>query len=221
MILKRVLNAMIDQRLISYIESIQPTRSDIYKQLEEIADNDKIPIIVPETGYFLQLICTILKPKRILEIGTAIGYSALWLCDNTEAIIDTIEINSERIEQAKKLFLSLNKIDRINFHLGDAIDILPTFIGMNEYDLVFIDAAKGQYHKYFEQIEKITNKGAIVITDNVFFHGMVPGIEEPSKRLKPIVDKIDGYNQMLHNNDRWATSFYTVGDGIAVSIKKD
>ena len=210
---------MIDQRLISYIESIQPTRSDIYKKLEKIADDDKIPIIVPEAGYFLQLICTILKPKRILEIGTAIGYSTLWFYDNTEAIIDTIEIDSERKQQAENLFKRLNKNERINFYLGDAIEVLPTFIGEKAYDLVFIDAAKGQYHKYFDLIEKITDKGAMVITDNVFFHGMVPGIEEPSKRLKPIVDKIDGYNKMLHNNDNWVTSFFTIGDGLAVSIK--
>ena len=211
---------MINEVLLQYMQSIQPVRSDIYNRLENIAKEEGIPIIMQEAGYFIQMVCSIYKPKHVLEIGTAIGYSALWILDSSDAFLETIEIDEERVARSQQLFNETGYTERVKVHYGDAIDILPTFHKEYPFDLVFIDAAKGQYIKYFEQLETLTKSGAIVITDNVFFHGMVPGINEPSKKLEPLIKKIKQYNLMLKNNEKWHTTFYSVGDGISVSIKR-
>ncbi|OEH84604.1 hypothetical protein BHU72_08905 [Desulfuribacillus stibiiarsenatis] len=210
---------MIDSQLVTYIQGLQPIRKPIYTQLESIAKEEGIPIIYPETGYFLELLCKIQQPKRILEVGTAVGYSALWMLDATNAVIDTIEIDSERVKRAQQLFEENHYANRIKVHEGDAIDVLPILAQDMQYDFVFIDAAKGQYVKYFDVIDQMTSKGAIVVTDNVFFHGMVPGIVEPTKKLASLVKKIQSYNVKLQHLENWHTTFYSIGDGIAVSIK--
>ncbi len=212
---------MIHPQLIEYMQAIQPQRNEAYQKLEVRAEHDQVPIIPPETGYFLQLICSLQKPKTILEVGTAIGYSTMWLFDHTSAIIDTIEIDAGRMEEARELFATIDRDQRISLYHGDANEVLPALASERKsYDLIFIDAAKGQYMKYFQVIEQLSKSGTIVLTDNVFFHGMVAGIEQPPKRLKPLVDKIDKYNRMLHLLPGWRTSFYSIGDGIAVSVKE-
>ncbi|WP_084019395.1 O-methyltransferase [Desulfuribacillus alkaliarsenatis] len=211
---------MINEDLIKYMRTIQPARTETYTKLEEIAIAEKIPIIPEETGYFLRLICSLYKPQNILEVGTAIGYSTLWFHDNSEAQIDTIEIDEDRVKRSRGLFADLGYDKRVRVHHGDANDILPTLAKQYNFDLVFIDAAKGQYKKYFQEIDAMTDKGSIVITDNVFFHGMVAGIKAPTKKLAPLVKKIQAYNHMLKNNDGWQTTFYSIGDGLSVSIKR-
>ncbi len=211
---------MIDEQLIRYMDQIQPPRSERYSRMEELAARDHVPIINPHTGYFIQMLCMAIRPKRILEIGTAIGYSGMWMLDHSDATLDTIDIDGERLQMAMALFADMGVSERVRIHHGDANQILPSLVGGQLFDLVFLDAAKGQYMNFFQHVDKLTDSRAVVITDNVFFHGMVAGIEQPPKRLAPLVRKVDAYNRMLQEHPDWHTTFHSIGDGLAVSIKR-
>lgn len=204
-----------------YIEQLNS--KDLSQELENIksyALAHKVPIMVDEGLDFLLMIVKVLKPKRILEIGTAIGYSAIRMALVSEATIDTIERDQESYEIAKKNIILLNMQDRINLHLADAL-LFDESVLTEKYDLLFIDAAKAQYIKFFEKYTPLLNENGVVLTDNLLFHGLVTTDEEiASKNLRSLVRKINEYNHWLKENELFDTTFFAIGDGIAVSVKK-
>lgn len=209
---------MIIQDEISYIRDLQGSRNNLYKIMEELAKEKHIPIITPEVGCFLQLICQLNKPQNILEVGTAIGYSTMWLHDSSDAEIDTIEKDVERWEYAVNFFGNNFKNTRINFYQGDALELLGKMQG-KVYDLIFLDAAKGQYNKFFDLIEPLTKKGTIMITDNIFLSGKILAGAEVKRRKRTMVNNMNQYNKMLAANPNWTSHFFTIGDGIVISIR--
>lgn len=188
------------------------------EELEEYAKINNIPIMQKDGIEFL---CNYIKEnniKNILEIGTAIGYSAIKMCLISEDVkVTTIERDEERYNIAIKNIERFNLKDRINVILGDALDIVLN----DKYDLIFIDAAKSQYIKFFEKYEVNLNTNGTIVSDNLSFHGLV---EDPTKthnrNTKQLVGKIRKYIEYLENNKKYDTTFYKLGDGVAISIKR-
>lgn len=171
----------------------------------------------------LQLL-SLKKPKKILEVGTAIGYSAIRMAEALpDAEIYTIERNAKRYEEATRNIEELHFKDRIHVFFGDAIESAKTVQTMAPYDVIFIDAAKGQYQRFFELFEPMLSDDGMIITDNVLFKGLVATNYEEEiedKRKKQLIGKIDRYNQWLMSNPDYQTCIIPVGDGIAISTKR-
>lgn len=182
----------------------------------------KIPVIKPETRELVKTQLLIKKPARILEIGTAVGYSALFMSRYAPqgATIDTIELSEERVAEAKKNIASQKKETVITIHQGDAADVLKT-LKSETYDFAFVDAAKGQYIYYYPEVMRLVKKGGVIISDNVLQDGEV--LESHflvEKRNRTIHDRMREYLYTITHDDRLDTAILSVGDGVALSVKR-
>ncbi len=191
-------------------------------ELEKIktkALENHIPIIMDDT---LEVIAKILKeknPQRILEIGAAVGYSAICFSEYLaeKGIIDTIERDEERIIEAKENFIKAEVTDKIILHEGDAVDILPTL--NNKYDVVFIDAAKGKYPFFLSQALRMLNNDGVIIADNILYKGYVMSDYNKHKQ-RTAVRNLREYIKETTENPNMETEILEVGDGLAISRLK-
>lgn len=189
------------------------------KKIKEYALTNKVPIMLDDGINFLTSFISKHKVKTILEIGSAIGYSAIMMALVDPSIkIVTIERDEERYLEAVKNIKTLNLENQITLMYQDALEINLT----DKFDLVFIDAAKGQNMKFFEKFSSNLNDGGYIITDNINFHGFIDKDESEikSKNLRQLVRKIKQYINFLKENEIYETEFHDVGDGIAVSNKR-
>ena len=188
------------------------------EDIEEYAKTNNIPIMQKDGIEFLTNYIKENCIKNILEIGSAIGYSAIKMAlvdDNIK--VTTIERDKERYDIALKNIESFKLNDRINIIFDDAFNVELT----DKYDLIFIDAAKAQYIKFFEKFDKNLKLNGVVVSDNLSFHGLVEDETRTSNRnTKQLVRKIKKYIDFLKNNENYITTIYSIGDGIAISIKK-
>ena len=188
------------------------------QEIEKYAKENNIPIMLPDG---IDYLCDIIKKrniKNILEIGTAIGYSAIRMATVSDDInITTIEKDIDRYNIAIDNIKKMNLDSRINVILGDAID---TFVD-NKFDLIFIDASKGHNIDFFEKYKNNLLDGGIIVTDNLSFHGLV---EDESKAItknqKGLVKKIKKFIDFLDTNKEFDTEYVSVGDKISISIRK-
>lgn len=213
---------MMDERLKRYVQSLIPPREEKIMKLEEVATNHNVPIMdVISIEVLLQLL-TFIQPKRILEIGTAIGYSAIRMAKAIpEATVITIERDEERYKQALANISDFGLEQRINVLFGDALQVMKELEQNEPFDVLFIDAAKGQYKRFFEQYSPLIKTGGVIFTDNVLFRGFVSAHdEEIPKRLLPLVKKLRHYNEWIMEHPNFKTTILPVGDGVAISIKK-
>ncbi len=192
---------------------------DIIKEIEEYAEKENVPIMNKRGINFL---CKLIKEKNIkniLEIGSAIGYSSIKMALCSDDIkITTIERDEIRYNEAIKNINRCNLNNRINIIFGDALE--TKIDGL--YDLIFIDAAKGQNIKFFNMYKNNLAKNGIIVTDNMSFHGLVEETERiKNKNLRQLVNKIRKYIVFLKENTEYTTKFYKTGDGIAVTVKKE
>lgn len=188
------------------------------KEIEKYAKDNNIPIMQKDGIKFLEEYIKENNIKKILEIGSAIGYSAIKMALIDRNIkITTIERDEERYKEAIKNIDKLHLNNQIEIILKDALDIEIK----DKYDLIFIDAAKSQYIKFFEKFEKNLNDNGAILTDNLSFHGLVenPGLTN-NRNTKQLVKKIKNYIDYLITNDKYDTKFYSLGDGISVSRRK-
>ncbi len=183
---------------------------NIIKQIRDYADKNNVPIMMDEginylTNYILEN-----GVKRILEVGTAIGYSAI--------TVTTIERDEKRYLEAVKNIKKMELEDRIDLIYNDALEVNLD----GTYDLIFIDAAKAQNIKFFEKFENNLNDNGTIITDNMNFHGLVDKeiSEIESRNLRQLVRKVKNYKDFLNYNERYETVFLDIGDGLAVSKKR-
>ena len=190
-----------------------------YKLLEEIEKfgrDNKIPILLDDTLEYISKILQEIKPQIILEIGTAIGISAIcfskYLAENGR--IDTIEIESLRVEQALENIEKVGVQDKIRVLEGDALEILPYLT--EEYDVVFIDAAKGKYLEFFEHALRLGKKGGYIIADNVLYKGMVQSNYNKHKQ-RTAVNKLRNFIDMVLENPNLESELIDIGDGLTVS----
>lgn len=204
----------------SYIQELTPLADPLLAEMEKVAEKDKVPIINRASIHFIRSILRYKGDVRhILEIGTAIGYSTIWLAKaSPQAEVDSIERDSIRYAQAEEFIKRAYLQDRIHLHIADARDYASQLD--KQYDLIFIDAAKGQYKLFFESYAPLLKSGGIIITDNVLFHGHVVEESMANKRIRPMVQKIKDYNDWLKNHPQFETSFIPLGDGLALSIKR-
>lgn len=192
---------------------------NLIKEMENYAEEYNIPIMQKKGIDFLCKIIDKGNVKNILEIGTAIGYSAIKMANvNKDINVTSIERDQDRYIEALKNIKKAKLDKRINVIYGDALDINLD----DKYDLIFIDAAKSQYIKFFNKFKENLNSNGIIITDNLSFHGLVEQETRiESRNLRQLVGKIRKYIDFLKENKEFKTKFYKVGDGIAVSIKED
>jgi len=188
-------------------------------EMMDYAKNNNVPIIQLEGLHFLRQVIMLKNCKRILEIGTAIGYSSIQMA-KLGVVVDTIEINEESYNIALENIKKANLSDKINVYLEDAL--LIDINKLDKYDLIFIDAAKAQYINFFNKFKVLLNNRGVILTDNLLFHGLVLEKENiESRNLRQLVKKIDNYNSWLMEQTDFDTTIYNIGDGIALSIKKD
>ena len=192
------------------------------KELEKIkqkALDEHIPIIMDDTLKVVDKILKEVKPKRILEIGTAVGYSAICFSEylSEDGQIDTIERDEERIIEAKSNIEKVGVSNKINIYSGDAVDILPTL--NNKYDVVFIDAAKGKYPFFLKEALRMLNTHGVILADNILYKGYVMSDYNKHKQ-RTAVRNLREYIKEVTENPDIETEILEVGDGLAVSRLK-
>ncbi len=206
-----------------YFQEInQLPQSNTLTKMRTIALNQKVPIINDEGLVFLLFLVKTKKVRRILEIGTAIGFSAINMAMmNQEITVETMERDESLVQQALENIKEAGLTSQITVIHTDAL----TFDLKNlrkDYDLIFIDAAKAQYQKFFTKYAPTLAKNGIIVTDNLLFHGLVNNEKgNVSKNVRNLVNKIESYNQWLANHPDFDTSFFDLGDGMAVSLRRN
>ncbi len=191
------------------------------ENLKKKAINNHVPILKDESMQVVKTILAIKKPNQILEIGTAVGYSALCFSDylsGENALIKTVELDKSISEIAKKNIKEISDKNNIQVFNSDAYEFMTS---LNEcFDVVFIDAAKGQYMKYLEQAYRLTKKGSIIIADNVLLRGMVMGGYNQHKH-RTAVTRLREYIKEVTENPKLETMILDIGDGLAISVIKE
>lgn len=195
-------------------------RCELFQQMERVAKEERIPIMEPIGIETLLQMLRIQEPQTILEIGTAIGYSALRMADALpQTTVVTIEIDEKMVERAKVHIKKAQMEDRVIVLNGDALELFDQASAYGKYDAIFIDAAKGQYVKFFELYKKLLNERGCIYSDNVLFKSLVAKEATENKRLLGIAKKLNKYNEWLMNQADFYSTIIPAGDGIAVSKK--
>ena len=213
---------IVDERIVTFINSMETENSEILELIEREALDSYVPIIRKEMQSFLKLLLSIQKPMRVLEVGTAVGFSALLMSEYLPdgATITTIENYEKRIPIARKNFERAGKEHMITLLEGDAQEVLKTLEG--EYDFIFMDAAKGQYIHFLPDILRLLRAGGLLVSDNVMQEGTIVesrfGVE---RRDRTIHARMREYLYVLKHHEALITSIVPLGDGVALSVKKE
>lgn len=212
---------IVDERVVAYINSLDMGNSDICNQIEKEAKSEHVPIIRKEMGNLLKVLLTVKQPSRILEVGTAVGYSSILMSEHMPegCTITTIENYDKRIPVARNNFIRAGKDSVITLLEGDAAKILQTLDGT--YDFIFMDAAKGQYINFLPEVLRLMPKGGILISDNVLQEGdIVQSRFAVTRRNRTIHARMREYIYTLTHMEELVTSVVPIGDGITLSVKK-
>ena len=212
---------IVDERLVTYINSLDTGNTSILDQIEQEALENYVPIIRKEMQQFLKLLLAMQKPMRILEVGTAVGFSAVLMAEYAPkgCQIVTIENYEKRIPIAKANFERAGKQEQITLLEGDATEILPQLEG--QFDMIFMDAAKGQYINFLPDILRLMKPGALLVSDNVLQEGdIIESHYAVTRRNRTIHKRMREYLYELTHNDSLTTSVLPIGDGVTISIKK-
>lgn len=208
-----------EEYIDEYIRDLLPEKEEL-KELEEYAEKNHVPIIEPEVAQLIRVILKMNRPKNILEIGTAIGYSAIVMSNNTskETKITTIERRSDMVKLAEENIQKYNYGHKVEVLEGDAIEILPTLKG--KYDFIFLDAAKGHYMDFFTEAIRLLNHGGVIVSDNVLFKGMVASDELVIRRKKTIVKRLRAFLEYINKIEGYTSSVIPIGDGLAITYRE-
>lgn len=203
-----------------YLRKILPSEDDgNIKEILKYADEHDVPVLLPETACFLKQLVFLKQPKKILEIGTAIGYSGQIMLNQCDAHLFTIEMSEQSIVVAKDFFTKANLNKRVTIFEGDASEIAPFLDG--QFDFIFLDGPKSQYIEYYPHLKRVLAAEGILLCDNVLFNGMTAGEVEVSKKKQSLVKKLDLFLRTVCSDKSLMTSILPVGDGVSLSIKKD
>lgn len=203
--------------IIRYLRDLLPERQGITGELERFAKEYSVPISQPESIKLIEVLIRLGKIKSVLEVGCAIGYSAICMAEAGATQIDTIEINEDAARVASENFKRAGLDGVITLHFGDAKEVLPTMDG--KYDMIFIDAAKGQYSEFFQHCMRMLKVGGLLVSDNVLYKGMTATDELVIRRKITIVKRLRAYLKMLYATKELDTTVLPVGDGVALSYK--
>ena len=205
---------IVEERIVSYINSLEKENSPVLEEIEKEARKEGVPIIRKEMESFLRVMLSIKKPMRILELGTAVGYSAILMSEyiNEKGQIITIENYDKRIPIAKENIKKLLE--------GDAMEIMPT-LERDQFDFVFMDAAKAQYIHFLPEVLRLMKKDGVLITDNVLQEGdLIQSKYVVRRRDRTIHKRMREYLEVVKNHPQLETSIVPIGDGITMSVKK-
>ena len=212
---------IVDERMVTYIHSLETPEEPIIEQIEQEAKETFVPIIRKETQSFLKVLLLMKKPVRVLEVGTAIGYSGILMSHYLpkDGRITTIEKYEKRIPIARENFSRAAVADRITLLEGDALEIMKSL--EEPFDFIFMDAAKGQYIHYLPEAIRLLAPEGVLMSDNVLQDGdVIESRFAVERRNRTIHSRMREYLYELKHNERLQTSILPLGDGVALSIKK-
>jgi predicted O-methyltransferase YrrM len=204
-----------------YLVGLRAERPDLVREMEERADRDHVPIVEWETARFLATLTRALQPRRVLEVGTAIGYSTLHIAEQLPdgGRILTLERDPSRIEQASDFLARGGVLERVEIVEGDALDTLPGLEG--PFDLIFLDATKGEYRRYFEIADAKASERAVLLLDNMLMQGEVARPEGQARGWNPdSIASAQAVNAELVSSERWLGSVLPVGDGLGFAVRR-
>ncbi len=211
---------IVNERYSTYLNSLYPELSPVLSEIQREALDNFVPIIRPETVNLLQMLIKMNAPKRILEVGTAVGFSANLMAEaaGEDCTIITIENYEPRIPIANANFKRTGRDKQITLLEGDAMDILPT---LNEsFDFIFMDAAKGQYINFWPEIKRLIADGGVVVTDNVLQDGdIIESRYAITRRNRTIHKRMRDYLYELTHDEDFSTTILPLGDGVSISVK--
>lgn len=205
--------------ILRYIRDTLPQSEGQLLEMEKYAEENNVPISQPESIRFLEIIIKIANAKRILEVGSAIGYSAIRMSRAMDSEVTTIELSEEMADIAEENIKRAGLVNKIRLIRGDAREVIPQIEG--EFDLIFVDAAKGQYAEFFRESQRLLRKGGILVSDNVLYKGMTATDELLVHRKITLVRRLRAYLEMLKENKDFSTALLPIGDGVALSFKEN
>ncbi|MCI6044351.1 O-methyltransferase [bacterium] len=212
---------IVDERMVTYINSLDEGHTPFLEELERQAKRDGVPIIRREMQSFLKVLMAAFRPERILEVGTAVGFSALLMSEYNPVPcqIITIENYEKRIPVARENFQRAGREEQIRLIAGDAADILKTLD--EPFDFIFMDAAKGQYLHFLPEILRLLRSGGVLVSDNVLQEGdIIESKYAVERRNRTIYKRMREYLYELKHNEILVTSLIPLGDGVALSTKR-
>ena len=212
---------IVDERMVTYIHSLETPESEIIETIEQEALETYVPIIRKETQSFLKVLLLMKKPMKILEVGTAVGFSAILMSEYMPegAHITTIEKYEKRIPIARENFKRAGKDSCITLIEGDALEVMQSL--EESYDMIFMDAAKGQYIHYMPEALRLLAPEGVLVSDNVLQDGdIIESRFAVERRNRTIHSRRREYLYELKHNDELQTSILPLGDGVALSVKK-
>ena len=213
--MSNIVNPLVEE----YIRNTIPSYEDPLHKMEVYARLNHVPIVQPEVAKLLEVITKMSQSKRILEVGTAIGYSAIIFCRAMESgSLLSIERRSDMIELAHSYIREAGYEKHIDILHGDAENLLPTIT--ESFDLIFLDAAKGQYLDFLNACSKRLKSGGVLISDNVLYKGMVASDEYVVRRKKTIVKRMRTYLDYIMEHPDFTSCIIPIGDGVAISYKR-
>ena len=213
---------IVDERMVTYINSLDMGNTPLLNEIEKEAKADLVPVIRREMQSFLKVLLAIHRPLRVLEVGTALGFSALLFCEYgpENMQVTTIEKYEKRIPIARENFRRAGRENQITLLEGDAADILKEL--QESYDLIFMDAAKGQYIHFLDDVLRLMKPGSVLVSDNVLQGGdIIESHYAVERRNRTIYKRMREYLYELKHNDKLLTSVIPLGDGVTVSVRKD
>ena len=213
---------IVEERMVTYINSLDMGNTPLLNEIEKEAKADLVPVIRREMQSFLKVLLAIHRPLRVLEVGTAVGFSALLFCEYgpENMQVTTIEKYEKRIPIARENFRRAGRENQITLLEGDAADILKEL--QESYDLIFMDAAKGQYIHFLDDVLRLMKPGSVLVSDNVLQGGdIIESHYAVERRNRTIYKRMREYLYELKHNDKLLTSVIPLGDGVTVSVRKD
>ena len=212
---------IVDERMVTYIRSLEVPESAVIEAIEREALRDRVPIIRKEMQSFLKVLLMIKRPMRILEVGAAVGFSSILMSEYMPegGHITTIENYDKRIPIARANFKRAGKEEQIDLIEGDALEVMHGLEG--PYDLIFVDAAKGQYIHYLPEVMRLLGIDGVLVSDNVLQEGdIIESRFAVERRNRTIHSRMREYLYELKHHDQLQTSIIPLGDGVALSVKR-
>ena len=206
----------------NYLESLIPKRNEFLENLryKSSLEESYAPIVQKSTEQLIVTLLNLIKPRRILEVGTAVGYSAILMAQNIpeDSTIVTIERYKKHADIAVDNVFEAGFEKKIKVIEGEAAEVLHWLDG--GFDFIFLDAAKGQYIEFLPDIMRLLNSGGVLLSDNILYHGMIEDDDKVERRKITIVKRLHMYLEEIMNNENLTTSIIPIGDGVALSVKK-
>lgn len=212
---------IVDERMVTYIRSLEVPESAVIEAIEQEALRDRVPIIRKEMQSFLKVLLMIKRPMRIMEVGAAVGFSSILMSEYMPegGHITTIENYDKRIPIARANFKRAGKEEQIDLIEGDALEVMHGLEG--PYDLIFVDAAKGQYIHYLPEVMRLLGTDGVLVSDNVLQEGdIIESRFAVERRNRTIHSRMREYLYELKHHDQLQTSIIPLGDGVALSVKR-